>query len=174
MQEAVPKGQGKMIAVLGKDLSEIEEATTRVTAGIAQVANINAPGQVVVAGDVQGIENLKTALNGGKVIELDVSAPFHCSMMKPAADALSKDLDALTIKSCKFPVFANFTAQAVTEPLQIRQNLKDQVCGKVRWVECIENSISEIQPELAVEFGEGRVLNGLLRKIKKDLPCENY
>jgi len=169
MQEAVPRGQGTMVAVLGKELAEIEEAISKVTTGVVAAANINAPGQVVVAGDIAGVEAFKAALNGGKVIPLDVSAPFHCSLMAPAAAALAKDLDALTINPCRFPVFANVTAKAMTKPDEIRQNLKDQVCGRVRWVECMENAISETHPEAAMEFGEGRVLTGLLRKINKDL-----
>ncbi len=173
MQESVPKGQGKMVAVLGKDLEEIEAALKQVSNGVAQAANINAPGQVVIAGDVVGIDNFKATLNGGKIIELDVSAPFHCSLMKPAADSLAKDLDALSINQCKFPVYANFSAQPTNEPNDIRQNLKDQVCGRVRWVECMETAISSLAPTEALEFGEGKVLTGLLKKIKKELPCRN-
>jgi [acyl-carrier-protein] S-malonyltransferase len=173
MQEAVPKGQGTMVAVLGKEVAEIEEAIAKVTTGIVQAANINAPGQVVVAGDIAGVEGFKAALNGGKVIPLDVSAPFHCKLMKPAADNLARDLDALTINKCLFPVYANFSARAVTEASEIRQNLKDQVCGRVRWVQSMNNAIAEQQPTQALEFGEGRVLNGLLKKINKELACQN-
>lgn len=173
MQEAVPKGQGTMVAVLGKDVAEIEEALSKVTNGIAQAANINAPGQVVVAGDIAGVDAFKAALNGGKIIPLDVSAPFHCKLMKPAADNLAKDLDALTINKCRFPVYANFTAKAVIEPKDVRQNLKDQVCGRVRWVESMSNAISEQKPTGAIEFGEGKVLNGLLKKINKEVSCQN-
>lgn len=173
MQEAVPKGQGTMVAVLGKEVAEIEEALAKVTTGVAQAANINAPGQVVVAGDVAGVDAFKAALNGGKIIPLEVSAPFHCKLMKPAADNLAKDLDALNINKCRFPVYANFTAKAVVEPKDIRQNLKDQVCGRVRWVECMTNAISEQKPTGALEFGEGKVLNGLLKKINKEVACQN-
>jgi [acyl-carrier-protein] S-malonyltransferase len=173
MQEAVPKGQGTMVAVLGKEILEIEEALSKVTTGVAQAANINAPGQVVVAGDIAGVDAFKAALNGGKVIPLDVSAPFHCKLMKPAADNLAKDLDAMTINKCRFPVYANFSAKAVTEPSDVRQNLKDQVCGRVRWVECMNNAIAEAKPTNAIEFGEGKVLNGLLKKINKEVPCQN-
>ncbi|MDZ4786758.1 MAG: ACP S-malonyltransferase [bacterium] len=169
MQEAVAKGAGLMVAVLGKDLVEIETAISAVKEGIVQAANINAPGQVVVAGDVVGINAFKVALNGGKIIPLEVSAPFHCALMKPAADSLAKDLDALTIRPCIFPVYANFSAKPVIDPNQIRQNLKDQVCGRVRWVECMENAIRDHTPELALEFGEGKVLTGLLKKINKEL-----
>lgn len=173
MQEAVPKGAGNMVAVLGKELAEIEQAISKVSTGIAQVANINAPGQVVVAGDVAGVENFQGHIDGGKVIPLDVSAPFHCSLMKPAADSLAKDLDGLTIQKCKFPVYANFTGAPMREPEEIRQNLKDQVCGRVRWVELMQNAIADLKPTTAIEFGEGRVLAGLLKKINKDLPCRN-
>lgn len=173
MQEAVPVGQGKMFAILGKEIEEIELALSKVTDGVAEAANINAPGQIVVAGDVSGMEQFRELLTGAKIIELEVSAPFHCSLMKPAEIALSKDLDALSFKDPEFPIYANYTAEPTADGAIARENLKKQVCGRVRWVESIQNAIENVKPTQALEFGEGRVLAGLMKKINRDLSCKN-
>jgi [acyl-carrier-protein] S-malonyltransferase len=165
MQEAVPQGQGKMVAVLGKEVAEIEQALAQVSAGVAQIANINAPGQIVVAGSVAGVDEFLTKLGSAKSIALPVSAPFHCSMMKPAEENLAKDLKVLNIAAPKFPVFANFSAEPVTSAEAIREALRLQVCGKVRWVECMQNAIAQSKPDVAVEFGAGNVLTGLMKRI---------
>lgn len=164
MQEAVPLGEGKMVAVLGKELSEIEEALKKVK-GVCEVANINAPGQIVVAGQRGSIEEFVAKFSGAKIIELPVSAPFHCALMQPAEEKLAKDLDALQIEKASFSVYANFSAKAVVAPHDIRASLKAQVCGRVRWVECMENVIRETAPQAAIEFGSGNVLSGLLKRI---------
>ncbi len=174
MQEAVPRGQGKMVAVLGKELEEIELALSKVTSGVAQAANINAPGQIVIAGDVSGVDQFIAALGSGKVKELPVSAPFHCALMKPAADNLKKDLSCLQINRTKFPVYANFSAAVVNEPEAIRLSLESQVCGRVRWIECTQNAIRDASPSVAIEFGFGSTLAGLLKRIDKSLGCINF
>ncbi|NLF24662.1 MAG: ACP S-malonyltransferase [Deltaproteobacteria bacterium] len=169
MQEAVPAGEGKMMAVLGKEISEIEEALAGLEG--VQIANINAPGQIVVSGTAAGVNELKSRMPNAKLIELNVSAPFHCDLMAPAAARLNVDLDALEIKLCAFPIFANVHARAVTEPEDVRQALKDQVCGRVRWTECMQNAITQTSPDLAVEFGAGNVLGGMLKRINRELKC---
>ncbi|MCB0309796.1 MAG: ACP S-malonyltransferase [Bdellovibrionales bacterium] len=168
MQEAVPPGEGKMVAVLGQETSDVEEALTRVKGGVAQIANINAPGQIVVAGDATGIDEFMQTFSGAKMKPLQVSAPFHCNLMAPAADKLAKDLDALSIKPAKFPIYCNFTAAATSEPEKVRSALKQQVCGRVRWVECVTNALSETGASQAIEFGTGKVLTGLLKRISPD------
>ena len=173
MQEAVPVGAGKMSAVLGKEVEEIEEAIAKVEGEVVEVANINAPGQVVVAGTAAGVEKFLEALGTAKTVELPVSAPFHCSLMKPAADRLAEELRSITINAPKCPVYANVSATAVTEPEAIRQSLIDQVCGRVRWVECIQNGISEQSPSIAIEFGKGNTLTGLLKRIDRKFPKGN-
>lgn len=170
MQEAVPAGLGQMAAILGKEVAEIEEALSKVTTGVAQIANINAPGQVVVAGDRNGIAAFLENLPGAKYKLLEVSAPFHCSLMKPAEIKLKADLSTMTIVPAKFPVVVNYSASALTNPEDIRKALELQVCGRVRWVECMQNAIAKFAPSQAIEFGEGNVLNGLLKRIAPELP----
>lgn len=169
MQEAVPLGQGKMVAVLGKEADEIEAALKQVKSGAAEIANINAPGQIVVSGAVAAVNEFVAALGKAKVIELSVSAPFHCSMMKPAADRLAEDLENLRISKPQFPVVANFSAEYSDNVDVIRGWLEAQVCGRVRWVESIQAAVSQFQPSAAVEFGEGGVLSGMLKKIDPSL-----
>jgi [acyl-carrier-protein] S-malonyltransferase len=165
MQEAVPAGEGKMAAVLGKDLKEIEEALAKVTKGVAQVANINAPGQIVIAGDKAAIEEGLAILAPVKSIDLPVSAPFHCALMRPAQEKLAADLKLAAFHPCAFPVYANFTAKPVVQPEEIRTTLERQVCGRVKWVESMQNAIAETTPDLAVEFGAGTALTGMLKRI---------
>lgn len=169
MQEAVPLGQGKMVAVLGKEPEEIEAALKKVTSGVAEIANINAPGQIVVSGYVEAVDEFVSALGKAKVIELSVSAPFHCTMMKAAAQRLAEDLKGLRISRPEFPVVANFSAEYSDDVDVIRKWLEEQVCGRVRWVESIQRGIASFKPDAAVEFGEGGVLSGLLKKIDNSL-----
>ncbi len=171
MQDAVPKGEGKMLAVLGRELSEVEAAIEKVS-GVAEIANFNSPGQIVVAGSAEGIDQLAEVFEGKKVKELPVSAPFHCSLMKPAADKLAVDLDALEIQEAKFPVYANVSAKGITSPDEIRQALKDQVCSQVKWVDCVSNALAS-GCDLAIEFGNGNVLTGLMKRIAKDVEKRN-
>ncbi len=168
MQSAVPLGQGKMVAVIGKELAEIEAALTKAT-GVAEVANINAPGQVVVAGDVSGVTSFVAALGKARVIELQVSAPFHCSLMKPAQDQLWEDLKTIKISPPRFPVYSNFLAEPASDPEGIRQSLRQQVCGRVRWAESVQNMVSQHHPTSAHEFGHGEVLTNMLKRIAPQL-----
>lgn len=169
MQEAVPAGEGKMVAILGKEVSEIQDAINKVSKGVAAIANINAPGQVVIAGNINGVDEAINNLSAAKVISLQVSAPFHCSLMKPAEISLSKDLDALSIKEPEYPIIANVTAQATTSVEQIRALLKEQVCAPVRWVESVQYGIEKYMPNTLMEFGAGNVLTGLSKRIAPTL-----
>ncbi len=171
MQEAVPAGEGKMVAVLGPSEAEISAVISTVAEGVKEIANLNSPGQTVVAGDLIGVNAFTEAIKkaGGKVIPLNVSAPFHCSLMKPAAESLSKDLDAISFGDLKFPVFANVTGQKVLKGIEARELLKRQVCGAVRWVDCVTNLIKEIQVQKAIEFGPGSVLSKLLKRINPEI-----
>ncbi len=172
MQEAVPVGAGKMAAVLGRELAEIETVLATITDGIVQVANVNSPGQIVIAGDSRAIDAAVAAL-GGKVVELPVSAPFHCALMKPAEDRLAGDLHTSTFKTSSFPVYANYSAQPVSEPDQIRTALRLQVCGRVRWVESLERVLGDFESRTTVEFGAGNVLSGLMKRIDKSVARMN-
>jgi [acyl-carrier-protein] S-malonyltransferase len=164
MQEAVPRGAGKMLAVLGSDVDELESALKSVS-GLAQIANVNAPGQIVVSGEAKAIDDFKLKLPKLRMVELAVSAPFHCALMQPAADRLALDLDAIKFSEPEFPVYANFSGQGLLKTEEMRQALKDQVCGRVRWIECVQAAIMDFQPDLALEFGNGRVLSGLMKRI---------
>jgi [acyl-carrier-protein] S-malonyltransferase len=169
MQEAVPVGTGRMVAVLGKEVSELQAAIDASGVEVAEIANINAPGQIVVAGSVAGVAAFVEKLGPAKVIDLPVSAPVHCSLMKPAEENLRKDLAAISLKTPKFPVYQNYTAAFTNNTEVIRENLALQVCGRVRWVECVENGVREQNPTAAWEYGAGNVLTGLMKRINSGL-----
>lgn len=172
MQEAVPVGKGGMIAVLGKTESELEELLL----GDAEIANVNAPGQIVVAGDSDGLARFseRAKENKIKIIPLSVSAPFHSSLMKPAQEKLAKELAEIEIDKPEFPVISNVTAKVTYSPEEIRALLIKQVCGRVRWVESVQNAFKEYEISKSIEFGNGAVLSGLMKKINPDVPRENY
>jgi len=167
MQEAVPSGAGKMIAVMGPSLPELEERIKEIEVGIVQIANINSPGQTVIAGDCTGVDAFAqlVAKHGAKVIPLQVSAPFHCRLMQPAADKLKVDLDLLEIKEPNFTVYSNVTAAPHGSAEEIRECLYRQVCSSVRWTDCVNNMLEETQSGLAIEFGAGSVLSKLMKRI---------
>ena len=169
MQEAVPQGEGSMLAILGKEVAEIEEAIEKIEQGLVEIANVNAPGQIVVAGHIKALEELKKIMSGSKIIELNVSAPFHCKLMQPAADNLKKDLAKTDFMPCKFPVISNQSALPVKEAEEIRKQLELQVCGRVKWVESIQYAITNYSPLASYEFGAGNVLNGMLKRISPQI-----
>lgn len=173
MQEAVPAGRGKMVAVLGKETPELEAALAKVATGVAQIANVNALGQIVVAGSIEGVDEFLAALGTAKAVPLSVSAPFHCALMKPAEENLARDLETLSIREPQFPVFSNYHGRALTNPTEIRDALRLQVCGRVRWVECVENGVKDFGIQAAVEFGPGNVLTGLLKRINPGIKRVN-
>ena len=173
MQEAVPVGTGRMVAVLGKEVAELQAAIDASGVEVAEIANINAPGQIVIAGSLAGVAGFVEKLGSAKVIDLPVSAPFHCSLMKPAEQRLRVDLAGITIKTPKFPVYQNFTASFTNDPEAIRENLALQVCGRVRWVECVENVLKEKTPDVVWEYGAGNVLTGLVKRINSAVPRVN-
>jgi [acyl-carrier-protein] S-malonyltransferase len=178
MQEAVPVGTGAMAAVIGGDLSAIErvcgEASGNITGEVCSIANINSPGQVVIAGNTAAVDRAIELLKGvaRKVVKLNVSAPFHCALMKPAQDRLARDLERLTLGNVKFPVVTNVDARITTAPGELRDALVRQVSAPVRWVESmqllIENGVDTV-----VEVGPGKVLSGLMRQTSRDIKCLN-
>ena len=170
MQQAVPTGVGKMVAVMGPSEDEIRSVIESVSEGIKEIANLNSPGQTVVAGDVLGVDAFSVAMQakGGKIIPLNVSAPFHCQLMAPAAEKLAIDLDAVSFKDPIFPIYSNVTAKAVTTGAQARELLKRQVCGSVRWTDSMRNAIEEQNITHAIEFGAGGVLSKLLKRINPE------
>lgn len=177
MQEAVAPGVGAMVAVLGVELSVVEgvaQQIATVPGQVVEIANINDPTQVVVAGKTESIalfsEAMAKASDKVKLVQLQVSAPFHCSLMRPAEERLAEILGTLRILKPSFPVYSNFLARHVTEPEEIRRTLRQQVTGKVRWVESMEKALQELTPTRALEFGNGSVLCGLFRRINRSFP----
>ncbi len=174
MQEAVPKGAGGMLAVMGLSEDEILDLCSKVTQGVVEIANLNCPGQTVVAGDKVGLAEFQDIASGSKIIPLNVSAPFHCSLMKQAADNLAKDLDAITFSEPKIKVVANVTAKEITSADESRELLKQQVCSSVRWTDSINYLVNNLSVNETIEFGPGGVLTKLCKRINKDIKREQF
>jgi len=176
MQEAVPVGVGGMAAVIGAELSDIEKVCKEVGGEeVCSPANINAPNQVVIAGHATAIDRAVEALKevGAKrVVKLNVSAPFHCALMKPAQDRLAKDLELLSFGDAKTPVVTNVDAAVTTDPAVLRDSLIRQVSSPVRWFQSMRFLIDEGIQTFA-EVGPGKVLSGLMRQISRDVNCFN-
>jgi [acyl-carrier-protein] S-malonyltransferase len=172
MQQAVPAGQGAMSAVMG-DPAVVREVLEQ-TEGVAEIANLNAPTQTVISGEKAAVEAAGAALKarGLKTIPLKVSAPFHCSLMEPARAGLSADLHAVQYGPLAFPVIANVSAQSVNEASSIATLLEQQITGTVRWVQSIQR-LAELGADTFIEFGQGTVLTGLVRRILPDAKTIN-
>jgi [acyl-carrier-protein] S-malonyltransferase len=172
MQEAVPVGEGAMAALMGLELDAVVAIAAEASSeGACAVANDNAPGQVVVSGAAAAVDKaIDIAKDKGvkRAIPLPVSAPFHCSLMAPAADVMAAALADVPMTPLTVPVIANVSAAAVTAPPEIRRLLVEQVTGMVRWRECVLTMRAEGVDTL-VEIGAGKVLAGLARRIDKDL-----
>lgn len=184
MQRAVPVGEGAMTALLGADLGVANEIAAEaaeagrdpasvnpVWAEVCTLANDNAPGQVVLSGSKAAIDRaVALAREKGvrKAVLLPVSAPFHCPLMAPAAEAMATALAAVDIRPPLIPVFANVSARPVHEPEEIRDLLERQVTAMVRWRECVAAMAGE-GVELLVEAGAGNVLKSLTRRIDPGL-----
>ena len=165
MQEAVAPGAGKMVAVVGPTEEEITEALNTVQSGVAEIANINCPGQIVVAGDVSGVDSFVASMKGAKIIPLNVSAPFHCSLMHSARVSLRVDLQRAKVSDLTIPVYSNVTTNPIRIEVEARALLEQQVVSTVRWTESIENLIKDHQITHTVEFGPGGVLSKLQKRI---------
>jgi len=177
MQDAVPVGIGGMAAVMGLDADSIQDviSSTKQKEKVLSIANLNCNGQIVIAGHIDAvkdsIEPLKTK-GARRVIELPVSAPFHCSLMKPAADKLAPEIDAIDFKIPMFDFYSNVTADKISEPDLIKEKLKAQITHPVLWQTLIENMMNN-GIENFVEVGAGKVLSGLIRKINRDAKVIN-
>lgn len=172
MQSAVPVGEGAMAAMLGismEDAGRLAEAAS--DAGVCQIANDNAPGQVVLSGSKAGVDKaveLAKEFGAKRAILLNVSAPFHCSMMQPAAETMAEALAEVTVSAPKVPVVANVLAAPIFDPDDIRKRLVEQVTGTVRWRECV-GAMSAAGVDTFYEIGSGKVLCGLARQIDRSL-----
>jgi [acyl-carrier-protein] S-malonyltransferase len=172
MQKAVPVGVGAMAAILGLEIDAVTAIAKEASTGeTVTAANDNSFGQIVVSGHKAAVEKaiaLATARGAKRAILLPVSAPFHCSLMKPAADVMREALATTNVTAPSVPLVANVTAGFVTDPNKIRQLLVDQVTGMVRWRESVLYMKSQGVTEL-VELGAGKVLNGLTKRIDSEL-----
>ena len=176
MQEAVPAGVGAMAAVMGAELKDIALACADASQKqVCAPANINSANQVVIAGHAEAIDRaseLLTERGAKRVIKLNVSAPFHCSLMMPAQDRLAEDLDAVLFQDLKTPLVTNVDAEAISGGAQARESLVRQVSSPVRWLQSIELLIRE-GVDTFVEVGPGKVLTGLMRQISREVKCFN-
>ncbi|MCG0278113.1 MAG: ACP S-malonyltransferase [Thermanaeromonas sp.] len=171
MAKACAPGKGGMVAVLGLSADEVERICKEVKRGIAEPANYNAPGQVVVAGDREGLEEfteLAKKEGAKRVVQLNVSGPFHSSLMQPAAEGLREELKRVAILPPKIPVVSNVTADYFKGEESIRQNLIAQVASPVRWEESIKRLVKD-GFQTFIEVGPGSVLNGLIRRISPEV-----
>jgi [acyl-carrier-protein] S-malonyltransferase len=173
MQAAVPVGQGAMAALLGADLdtaADIAAQAAKAAGAVCQVANDNGGGQVVVSGAKSAVDQaieIAKARGIKRAVLLPVSAPFHCALMQPAADAMREALATATIVAPRVPVVANVTAAPEQDPETIRRLLVEQVTGTVRWRECVTAIVGKGVTKF-VECGSGKVLSGLLKRISPE------
>lgn len=172
MQQAVPVGEGAMAALLGVGMDVAQKVAEAAAQGdVCQVANDNDPTQVVLSGHKRAIDRVAEVgkpLGVRRAMPLPVSAPFHCALMQPAADAMAEALAKVEIKAPAVPVIANVLAAPITDPEEIRKRLVEQVTGTVRWRETVQymaaNGINEVY-----EIGAGKVLAGLVGRIEKSI-----
>lgn len=168
MQKAVPVGEGAMAALLGLDFEAVTAIAAEAAQGeVCQAANDNAPGQVVVSGTRAAVDRaieIAKAKGAKRAMLLNVSAPFHCTLMQPAAEAMAEALFTAAISKPIVPIFANVTAAPTSDPEAIRRHLVSQVTGTVRWRESV-SAMAGAGVDKFVEVGAGKVLSGLIRRI---------
>jgi [acyl-carrier-protein] S-malonyltransferase len=176
MQEAVPVGVGAMAAILGMDAAKVTEVCKDAAQGeVCEPANLNSPEQIVISGNTSAVERAAKLADerGAKRAKLlPVSAPFHCSLMKPAQDRLEKDLNALKMQKPVYPVACNVEAELVTDNQRARDTLVRQVTGAVKWEQCMRLLIAQ-GVQTFIEIGPGKVLCGLMRQIDRSRTCMN-
>lgn len=172
MQKAVPAGEGGMAALIGATLAQTQEICENAAqGGVLEVANDNGGGQIVISGTMAAIDNaiaLAKEMKIKRAVKLPVSAPFHCSLMRPAEEVMAEALAKADIAAPIVPVIANVTADKVTDPEAIRQALTQQVTGRVRWRESVE-AMTGMGVDTFVEIGAGKVLSGLVRRIDPEV-----
>ncbi len=170
MQQAVPAGVGAMAAILGLAAEQVERVCREAAQGqVVTPANLNGPDQIVIAGHREAVERAveqARAAGARRAVPLAVSAPFHCSLMQPAADRLEPVLEAVTFSDPRFPVVANVSAERLERAADARQALVRQVVAPVRWQQTVEGLLAD-GFDTFVELGPGRVLSGLVRRIDK-------
>ncbi len=172
MQAAVPPGEGAMAALLGLDLAAAEDVARTVgSEAVCEVANDNAPGQVVVSGHVKAVEEavaLAKEKGARRPMLLPVSAPFHCRLMEPAARVMARALERINLVTPSVPLLANVSTRLQSDPVTIKTSLVEQVTGRVRWRESVEQ-FAKHGVRTTVEIGAGKVLTGMAKRIDKSL-----
>lgn len=171
MEEAVPNGEGTMAAVLGMDREKLMDVTETVSAEgyPVQLANLNCPGQIVISGSRKGVEEASAkAKEGGakRVIPLDVSGPFHSSLMKPAAERFEAVLDSISLNNANVPVIGNVTAEPMSDAAEIKKRLIEQLYSPVLWEDSVAKML-ELGVDTFIEIGPGKVLSGLVKKVDR-------
>jgi len=174
MQEAVPVGKGSMIAILGLKIEDINKLLKedKDMEGVCEIANDNAEGQVIVSGDKEKVDQLKKNLKEKKIrfIPLKVSAPFHCALMKPAADIMKNKINNVQFKDPSFEIINNVTAKAEKSSDKIKKLLIDQIFSTVKWRESLVN-MSNLGVKYFIEIGPGKALTGMVKRTIKDANC---
>ena len=176
MQEVVPQGVGTMAAILGLE-NEVVEEICRISSqiGIVEPANYNCPGQLVISGEVKAVEkavDLAKEKGAKRAVVLEVSAPFHCSMLKKAGELLKKDLEEIEIKELKVPIISNVTANYVTKE-EVKDLLIKQVSHPVLWEQSVKRMIED-GVDTFVEIGPGKTLTGFVKKIDRTKDAYNF
>ena len=176
MQAAVPVGEGAMAAIIGLDDESIVEICNEAShTGAVQAVNFNCPGQTVIAGTVGGVEKAVDLLKekgATKAVILPVSAPFHSTLMEPAAKKLASELDKVTLRDAAFPVVSNYTGALQQSAAEIKENLIKQADHPVRWIDCV-NTMRAFGASTYLECGPGKTLAGFNKRIDKTLVTMN-
>ena len=174
MQEAAPVGEGAMAAVLGLDIETVRDLAGKAAGeDVCQAANDNDPGQVVVSGHRCAVERavaLAKEIGARRAVLLPVSAPFHCSLMQPAADRMKAALQDVAIRPPEIPVLTNVTADVTDDPEDIRRLLHEQVTMPVRWRETVRR-MKDMGVESGFEIGSGSALSGMIRRTERTISC---
>ena len=166
MQEAVPAGEGAMAAVIGCEYEDVEKALAKIEGGVVEIANWNSQEQIVISGHKEVVHKALGAINAPRSVILQVSAPFHCKLMKSAEEKLSYDLDQVEFKDLKFPIVTNVDAEVIHKGDKARDALKRQVTRPVLWYKSME-ILLEQKADPLVELGSGKVLSGLAKRISR-------
>ncbi len=176
MQDAVPQGVGTMAAIIGLDEETIKKVCSECkTIGIVEIANLNCPGQIVIAGEVKAVEAAceKAKEKGaGKAIMLSVSGPFHTSMLKPAAEKLQKELESISINHFTIPVITNVTGEVIDNKDNVKDYLKTQVMSTVLFEKSIKKMM-DMGVDIFIEIGPGKSLSGFVKKINRKITVLN-
>lgn len=175
MQEAVPLGVGTMAAILGLDAEAVNNACEEAKEfGIVEPANYNCPGQIVIGGEIEAVGKAseKAKEMGAKVMPLSVSAPFHTSMLKPAADKLEQELKNVNLSEIKVPVMTNVTGDYISEVSEIKELLRRQVMSSVKWENIIRKMLED-GVDTFIELGPGKVLSGFVKKVDRKVTVLN-